>query len=317
MPEQLPLASRIYVAGHTGLAGSAIVRRLRELGYENLVLRSRAELDLRSQDAVECFFGAERPEYVFFAAGTVGGIVANAARPAEFLYDNLAMETNVIHSAWKNGVRKLLFMGSSCIYPKLAPQPMREDSLLTGALEPTNEAYAIAKIAGLKMAAAYRVQYGFRAISLMPSNLYGPGDQFDLENSHVLPALIRRFHDARISGLKQVTLWGTGTARREFLHSSDLASAAVFAMEHYDALDPLNVGSGEEISIAELAEMIARVAGYHGEIRFDSTKPDGTPRKLLDSSRIRALGWKPQIALEEGITSVHQWYVEHAAIVAR
>jgi GDP-L-fucose synthase len=303
MPEQLPLASRIYVAGHTGLAGSAIVRRLRELGYENLVLRSRAELDLRSQDAVECFFGAERPE--------------NAARPAEFLYDNLAMETNVIHSAWKNGVRKLLFMGSSCIYPKLAPQPMREDSLLTGALEPTNEAYAIAKIAGLKMAAAYRVQYGFRAISLMPSNLYGPGDQFDLENSHVLPALIRRFHDARISGLKQVTLWGTGTARREFLHSSDLASAAVFAMEHYDALDPLNVGSGEEISIAELAEMIARVAGYHGEIRFDSTKPDGTPRKLLDSSRIRALGWKPQIALEEGITSVHQWYVEHAAIVAR
>ena len=239
--------------------------------------------------------------------------MANATYPAEFLYENLAIQNNVIHSAWKHGVRKLVFLGSSCIYPKFAPQPIREDSLLTGPLEPTNEAYAIAKIAGLKLCAAYRHQYGFRAISLMPTNLYGPGDNFDLEKSHVLPALIRRFHEARLQGAAEVTLWGTGTPRREFLHVDDLAAAACFLMEHYDGAEPLNVGTGEDLTIAELAAMVARVVGFQGRISYDATKPDGTPRKLLDVSRIHALGWKARIPLEEGIAATYDWYRAQAA----
>src|SRR4029077_4005060 len=255
----LTSASRIFVAGHRGLVGSAIVRRLEETGSRNLLLRDRAQLDLLDQAAVTRFFAEHRPEFVFLAAAKVGGIMANVTQPAEFLYENLAVQTNVIHAAWQQGARKLLFLGSSCIYPKVAPQPIKEEYLLTGPLEPTNEAYAIAKIAGLKLAAAYRAQYGFPAISLMPTNLYGPGDNFDLETSHVLPALIRRFHQAKISGSTEVTLWGTGTPRREFLHVDDLASAACFLMETYDGCDALNVGTGEDLTIAELAELVARV----------------------------------------------------------
>lgn len=316
MPEaQLPAsAGRIFVAGHLGLVGSAIVRHLRETGCRNLLLRTRAELDLRDQLAVSRFFAEHRPQFVFLAAAKVGGIMANAARPAEFLYENLAIQTNVIHSAWQYGARKLLFLGSSCIYPKLAPQPIKEESLLTGPLEPTNEAYAIAKIAGLKLAAAYRAQYGFPAISLMPSNLYGPGDNFDLETSHVLPALIRRFHEAKISGAPEVTLWGTGTPRREFLHVDDLASAACFLMDTYDGPEALNVGTGEDLTIAELADLVARVTGYAGRIRFDPSRPDGTHRKLLDVSRIRAMGWKARIPIKEGVASVYEWYLAHAGL---
>lgn len=315
MPEMqlLTSASRIFVAGHRGLVGSAIVRRLEETGRRNLLLRTRAELDLRDQAAVSRFFGEHRPEFVFLAAAKVGGILANATHPAEFLYENLAIQTNVIHSAWQHGARKLLFLGSSCIYPKLAPQPIKEEYLLTGPLEPTNQAYAIAKIAGLKLAAAYRAQYGFPAISLMPTNLYGPGDNFDLETSHVLPALIRRFYEAKISGAPEVTLWGTGTPRREFLHVDDLAAAACFLMETYDGREALNVGTGEDLTIAELAELVARVTGYSGRIRFDPSRPDGTPRKLLDVSRIRALGWKARIPIEEGVASTYEWYCAHAA----
>ena len=315
MPEMqlLSSASRIFVAGHRGLVGSAIVRRLEETGRRNLLLRTRAELDLRDQAAVMHFFAEHRPEFVFLAAAKVGGILANATHPAEFLYENLAIQTNVIHSAWQHGARKLLFLGSSCIYPKLAPQPIKEEYLLTGPLEPTNQAYAIAKIAGLKLAAAYRAQYGFPAISLMPTNLYGPGDNFDLETSHVLPAMIRRFHEAKISGAPEVTLWGTGTPRREFLHVDDLASAACFLMETYDGREALNVGTGEDLTIAELAELVARVTGYAGGIRFDPSRPDGTPRKLLDVSRIQALGWKARIPIEEGVASAYEWYCTHAA----
>ena len=315
MPETqlLTPASRIFVAGHRGLVGSAIVRRLEETGCRNLLLRTRAELDLRDQAAVSRFFAEHRPEFVFLAAAKVGGIMANATHPAEFLYENLAIQTNVIHSAWQHGARKLLFLGSSCIYPKLAPQPIKEEYLLTGPLEPTNEAYAIAKIAGLKLAAAYRAQYGFPAISLMPTNLYGPGDNFDLETSHVLPALIRRFHEAKISGAPEVTLWGTGRPRREFLHVDDLAYAACFLMETYDGREALNVGTGEDLTIAELAELVARVTGYFGRIRFDPSRPDGTPRKLLDVSRIHALGWKARISTEEGVASTYEWYCAHAA----
>jgi GDP-L-fucose synthase len=288
--------------------GSAIVRRLQASGCRNLLLRTRAELDLRQQTDVQRFFASEKPELVFLAAAKVGGIMANATQPAEFLYENLAIQNNVIHSAWKHGTRKLVFLGSSCIYPKFAPQPIREDSLLTGPLEPTNEAYAIAKIAGLKLCAAYRSQYGFPAISLMPTNLYGPEDNFDLEKSHVLPALIRRFHEARIHGVPEVTLWGTGAPRREFLHVDDLAAAACYLMENYDGAEPLNVGTGEDMTIAELAALVARVVGYHGRIAYDSSKPDGTPRKLLDVSRIHALGWQARISLEEGIESTYRWY---------
>jgi GDP-L-fucose synthase len=309
---RLTQSASVFVAGHRGLVGSAIVRRLDALGCRDVLVRSHSELDLSEQAAVDQFFREHQPEFVFLAAARVGGILANSTRPAEFLHDNLAIQTNVIHAAWKHGAKKLLFLGSSCIYPRLAPQPIKEEYLLTGPLETTNEAYAIAKIAGIKLAAAYRAQYGFSAISLMPTNLYGPGDNFDPESSHVLPAMIRRFHDAKTSGLPSVTLWGTGTPRREFLHVDDLANAACFLMENYDEPELLNVGVGEDITIADLAELVARVVGYNGRIAFDSSRPDGTPRKLLDVSRIRALGWHAQIPLEQGIASTYEWYTTHA-----
>ncbi len=305
--------SRIFVAGHRGLVGSAVLRELERLGYRNLLIETRNNLDLRDQGAVSRFFARQLPEFVFVCAAKVGGIQANATHPAEFLYDNLAIEINLIHAAWRHRAQKLLFLGSSCIYPKLAPQPIKEEYLLTGPLEPTNEAYAIAKIAGMKMAAAYRAEYGFSAISLMPTNLYGPGDNFDLETSHVLPALIRRFHEAKISSAPSVTLWGTGVPRREFLHVDDLASAACWAMETYDAAEHLNVGTGEDLTIAELAQKVAQVVGYTGQIRFDPARPDGTPRKLLDVSRIHSLGWHARIPLEEGIRSTYDWLCTHAA----
>jgi GDP-L-fucose synthase len=305
--------SRIFVAGHRGLVGSAVRRELERLGYRNLLLETRNNLDLRDQGGVSRFFARQLPEFVFVCAAKVGGIQANATHPAEFLYDNLAIEINLIHAAWRHGAQKLLFLGSSCIYPKLAPQPIKEEYLLTGPLEPTNEAYAIAKIAGMKMAAAYRAEYGFSAISLMPTNLYGPGDNFDLETSHVLPALIRRLHEAKISNAPSVTLWGTGVPRREFLHVDDLASAACWAMETYDAAEHLNVGTGEDLTIAELAQKVAQVVGYTGQIRFDPARPDGTPRKLLDVSHIHSLGWRARIPLEEGIRSTYDWLCTHAA----
>jgi GDP-L-fucose synthase len=278
--------AKIYVAGHRGLVGSAILRRLQAEGYQNLVLRTRKELDLTDQRAVYRFFEEERPEYVFLAAAKVGGILANATYPADFIRENLLIQTNVIDAAYRYGVKKLLFLGSSCIYPKYAPQPMKEEYLLTGPLEPTNEAYAVAKIAGIKMVQAYRRQYGFNGISLMPTNLYGPGDNFDLETSHVIPALLRKFHEAKVSGRWEVVVWGTGTPRREFLHVDDLADAALFLMRHYEGEEIVNVGVGEDISIRELAELIAKVVGFRGEIVYDTSKPDGTPRKLLDVSRL-------------------------------
>jgi len=305
--------ARVFVAGHRGLAGSAIVRKLTAEGYSDLLLASRQALDLRRQSGVEDFFARERPEYVFLAAAKVGGILANNSYPAEFLHDNLEIQTNVIHAAWKYGVRKLLFLGSSCIYPKFAPQPIREESLLTGELEPTNEAYAVAKIAGIKMCQAYHRQYGFRAISLMPTNLYGPGDNFDLQGSHVLPALLRKFHEAAAAGAPEVTVWGTGSPRREFLHVDDLAEAAVFLMLNYESPEILNVGTGEDLTIRELAEMMARVTGFQGRLVFDDSKPDGTPRKVLDVSRIHALGWKARIDLEPGIAATYRWYLNRQA----
>jgi GDP-L-fucose synthase len=304
--------SRIFVAGHRGLAGGAIVRALQATGHENLLLRTHAQLDLTRQAAVDAFFEAETPEYVFLAAAKVGGIHANNAYPAEFIRDNLAIQTNVIHAAWRCGVRKLVFLGSSCIYPKLAPQPMPESCLLTGPLEPTNEWYAVAKIAGIKMCQAYRRQYGFDAISLMPTNLYGPGDNFDLENSHVLPALIRKFHEAKAAGASQVVMWGTGTPRREFLHVDDLGAAAVFLMQRYSGEEIVNVGVGEDVTIRELAEMISSMVGYQGQIVQDLSKPDGTPRKLMDVSRLRDLGWKAGIGLREGIEQTYCWFLAHA-----
>jgi GDP-L-fucose synthase len=303
--------ARIFVAGHGGLVGSAIVRRLEADGFSRLLLRSRAQLDLRNQAAVDRFFADERPEYVFLAAAKVGGIQANNRYPAEFIRDNLQIQTNVIDAAYRNGARKLLFLGSSCIYPRNAPQPMPESCLLTGPLEPTNEWYAIAKIAGLKMCQAYRRQYGFDAIAVMPTNLYGPGDNFDLENSHVLPALIRKFHEAQLRGDAHATVWGTGTPRREFLHVDDLADACVFLMERYQGEDVVNIGWGEDISVRELAELVRRIVGFSGRLEFDSTKPDGVPRKLLDVSRMTALGWSPKIRLEEGIVSSHRWFVSN------
>ena len=284
--------SKIFVAGHRGLVGSAIVRNLENHGYKNLVLRGRKETDLTNSTAVARLFETESPEYVFLAAAKVGGILANSSYPADFIRDNLAIQLNVIDAAYKNGVKKLEFLGSSCIYPKFAPQPMKEEYLLTGALEPTNEWYAIAKIAGIKLCQAYRQQYGFNAISLMPTNLYGPGDNFDLKNSHVLPALIRKFHEAKMEGRNEVVIWGTGTPRREFLHVDDLASAAVFLMEQYDGGEIVNVGVGEDVTIAELAGIVKRVVGFEGNLVFDTTKPDGTPRKLLDVSRLTGLGWR-------------------------
>lgn len=303
--------AKIYVAGHRGLVGSAILRRLRVEGYENLVVRTRQELDLTDQRAVNRFFEEERPEYVFLAAAKVGGILANATYPGDFIRENLLIQTNVIDAAHRYGVKKLLFLGSSCIYPKFAPQPMKEEYLLTGPLEPTNEAYAVAKIAGIKMVQAYRRQYGFRGISLMPTNLYGPGDNFDLETSHVIPALLRKFHEAKEAGRKEVVVWGTGTPRREFLHVDDLADACIFLMRHYDEEEIINVGVGEDISIRELAELIARVVGFNGEIVYDTSKPDGTPRKLLDVSRLFALGWRPRISLEEGLRQTYEWFRVH------
>ncbi len=306
-------ASRIYVAGHRGLVGGAILRRLQRAGYGNLITRTHSELDLTSQAAVDAFFETERPEYVFLAAARVGGILANSTYPADFIRENLLIQTNVIDAAYRSGVRKLLFLGSSCIYPKFAPQPMKEEYLLTGELEPTNEPYAVAKIAGIVMVRSYRRQYGFNGISLMPTNLYGPGDNFDLETSHVLPAMIRKFHDAKVAAAPSVTLWGTGTPRREFLHVDDLADAAVFLMERYDDEGIVNVGVGDDVSIAELAEMVREVVGYEGKIEWDTSKPDGTPRKLLDVSRLDGLGWSARIGLREGIEQTYQWYLDNAA----
>jgi GDP-L-fucose synthase len=304
--------SPIFVAGHRGLVGSAIVRRLQAQGFNNLLLIPRAELDLGDQAAVERFFAQRRPEFVFLAAAKVGGILANDTRPAEFLRDNLAIQTNVIDAAYRHGARKLLFLGSSCIYPKHAPQPMPEECLLTGPLEPTNEWYAIAKIAGLKMCQAYRRQYGFDAICAMPTNLYGPGDNFDLRTSHVLPALIRKFHEARIQGAPEVEVWGTGKPRREFLHVDDLADACLFLMDSYSDERPVNVGWGADISIAELAALVGKTIGYTGKPTFNATLPDGTPRKLLDVSRMQAAGWTARIPLAEGLASTYRWFLENA-----
>lgn len=302
-------SSRIYVAGHRGLVGSALVRELRARGFANLVLRSRASLDLTDQRSVDQLLADERPEYVFLAAAKVGGILANSTYAAEFIRENLAIQLNVIDSAYRHGVTKLACFGSSCIYPKLAPQPIKEEYLLTGLPEPTNEWYAIAKIAGIKLCQGYRAQYDFNAISLMPTNLYGPGDNFDLKTSHVLPALIRKFHEAKFEGRPEATIWGNGTPFREFLHVDDLASAAVFLMENYNEGQIVNIGTGEDLTIAELAELVARVTGYTGKIVFDTTKPNGTPRKLLDVSRIHAMGWHHRIPLEEGIRRTYDWYL--------
>ena len=309
--------SKIYVAGPGGLVGGAIVRRLRAQGYIDVVTRSSADLDLRDQHAVNRFFSSEKPEFVFLAAAKVGGIRANDSFPADFLRDNLQIQTNVIDAAHRNDVRKLLFLGSSCIYPKLAQQPIKEDSLLSGPLEPTNEWYAIAKIAGLKMCQAYRRQYGFNAIAAMPTNLYGPGDNFDLNNSHVLPALIRKFHEGKINSDVQVTVWGTGSPRREFLHVDDLAHASVFLMEMYGGEEPINVGCGQDVSIKELAELVRRTVGYSGAVEWDTSKPDGTPRKLLDVSRISALGWRPSIPLPDGIRSTYEWFLANQSALRR
>ncbi|AIE86635.1 GDP-L-fucose synthase [Fimbriimonas ginsengisoli] len=305
--------ARIYVAGHRGLVGSAIVRRLQNDGYENLIVRTHKELDLTDREAVESFFTEEKPEYVILAAAKVGGIHANNAYPADFIFQNLAIQGNVIDAAYRHKTEKLLFLGSSCIYPKLAPQPMREDVLLTGPLEPTNQAYAIAKIAGLEMCRSYYRQYGFRSVSLMPTNLYGPYDNFDLENSHVLPAMMRKFHDAKERGDKQVTLWGSGTPRREFLHADDLASAAVFLMNNHEDPDLVNVGVGEDVTIRELAETVRSAVGWNGEIVWDSSKPDGTPRKLMDVSKIHSLGWRHSIEFEDGVRDTYEWFKNNMA----
>lgn len=301
--------SRIFVAGHKGLVGSAILRRLRLEGYTRLITRTHRELDLCRQSEVEAFFEAESPEYVFLAAARVGGILANSTFPAEFIYQNLMIQTNLIQTAYQRGVKKLLFLGSSCIYPRDCPQPMKEDALLSGKLEPTNEPYAIAKIAGIKMCQAYSRQYGTRFISVMPTNLYGPGDNFDPETSHVLPALVRKFHEAKIRNLGNfVTIWGTGAPRREFLHVDDLADACLFLMKNYDEDEIVNIGVGKDISIRELCELIRSIVGFDGEIRFDPSKPDGTPRKLLDVSKLEALGWRSNIPLNKGIRATYEWY---------
>ncbi len=303
--------ARILVAGHRGLVGSAVVRRLQAAGYRNLLLASREQLDLRDQAAVNYWFKANRPEYVFLAAGTVGGILANSSRPAEFIYDNMLIHATVVHASHLYGVRKLLYLGSSCIYPRSAPQPMKEEHLLSGALEPSNEPYAVAKIAGIKLCRAYRRQYGCDFISAMPTNLYGPGDNFSLESSHVLPAMIRKFHDAKVSGQPEVTLWGTGQPRREFLHVDDLADACVFLMNRYSDDEHVNVGTGKDVTIAELAEMVRVVVCPQAQITYDTSKPDGTPRKLLDVGRLHSLGWSHRVELQEGIASTYDWFVSH------
>ncbi len=300
--------AKIYVAGHRGMVGSALWRLLEQRGHTNLVGRSSAEMDLRHQESVARFFREEKPEYVFLAAARVGGILANSTRPGEFIYDNLVMETNIIASAWKEGVKKLLFLGSSCIYPRLAPQPIREESLLSGPLEPTNAPYAVAKIAGIVLCQSFNRQYGTNYISVMPTNLYGPGDNFDPESSHVLPGMIHKFEEARKKNSPEVILWGTGSPKREFLHVDDLARACLHLMECYEEDEPVNVGTGEDCSIRELAEKIREATGYGGEIRWDTSKPDGTPRKLLEVSRIHKLGWHHSISLEEGIRTTLEWY---------
>ena len=310
-------AAKIYVAGHRGMGGSAIVRALRDAGHTAIVTRPSAELDLRDGAATRAFLAAEQPAYVVMAAARVGGIKANSTEPYDFLYDNLAMAANVIDGSRRAGVRKLLFLGSSCIYPKMAPQPIREESLLTGPLEVTNEAYAIAKIAGIKLCDHARAQYGSDFISAMPCNLYGTGDNFSLEHSHVLPAIIRKMHEAKLRGDASLRLWGTGTPLREFLHADDLAEACVLLLERYSQAGHINVGSGEELSIRQLAEQIAQVVGFTGRLEFDPSMPDGTPRKMMDVSRIRALGWKPRIALPEGIRSAYAWYLAHSAEARR
>jgi GDP-L-fucose synthase len=307
----LEKSERIYVAGHNGMAGSAIVRRLKAEGYTNFVFRSSSEIDLRDQHAVARFFAHEKPDHVFLAAAKVGGILSNNKYRAEFLYDNLAIESNVIFSAYRNNVKKLMFLGSSCIYPKMAPQPLKEEYLLTGKLEPTNEPYAIAKIAGIKMCEAFRDQYQCNFISVMPTNLYGPNDNYHPENSHVLPALLRKFHEGKIDGKPTVTVWGTGNALREFLHVDDFADACMFLMNHYDEKDFINIGVGKDISIRDLALLIRKITGYTGDIVFDTDKPDGTPRKLMDTTKLNSLGWHPKISLEEGIASIYKDYVLH------
>jgi GDP-L-fucose synthase len=303
-------SSRIAIAGSLGLVGSAICRALQRRGYSNLILWHRSAVDLRDAPAIQRRFEIDKPEYVFLAAGRVGGILANDLYPADFLQDNLAIQSNVLQGSWRYGVRKILTLGSSCIYPKLAPQPIKEDYLLTGLLEPTNQWYAIAKIAGIKLAQAYQKQYGLNAISLMPTNLYGPGDNFDLNSSHVLPALIRKCHEAKKSKAPTVTIWGTGSPMREFLHVDDLADAALFLMLNYDSPEIINVGVGEDISIRQLAEIVRQVVGFEGDLVFDTSKPDGTPRKLLDISRLTALGWKAKISLCEGIKQTYGWYLQ-------
>lgn len=307
----MELSSKIFVAGHKGMVGSAIVRALQKAGYNNIITKSHKELDLCRQDQVEAFFAQEKPEYVFLAAAKVGGIVANSQAPADFMYDNMTLEMNVIHSAWKNNCKKLLFLGSSCIYPRMAPQPMKEDCLLTSALEETNEAYALAKIAGLKYCAYLNKQYGTDFISAMPTNLYGPNDNYHPTHSHVLPALIRRFHEAKAEGLPSVSCWGTGKALREFLYVDDLADACLFLMNNYSGEETVNVGTGKELSIRELTELVAKVVGYEGDILWDSSKPDGTPRKLLDVSKLENLGWKYTVELEEGIKLSYKDFLEN------
>lgn len=316
--------AKVFVAGHRGMVGSALVRQLEQRGCRNLLLKSSAELDLRNQAAVAAFFEQEQPEYVLLAAARVGGIIANSTRKAEFIYDNLMIQTNVIHEAYRTGVKRLLFLGSTCIYPKSAPQPIRESDLLTSSLEPTNDAYAVAKIAGIFQCRSYNQQYGTRFLAAMPNNLYGPGDNFDLTGSHVLPALLRKFHEAKQTGAPSVTVWGTGTPLREFMHVDDLADASVFLMNlpddqygdlltYPDAPALINIGSGQEISIAGLAGLVRQVVGYQGEIVFDTDKPDGTPRKLADSSRLHALGWQHRIALEDGVRDAYRWFVDTTA----
>jgi GDP-L-fucose synthase len=312
MPEMTPDA-RIFVAGHNGLVGGAISRALRAAGYTSLIERSRAELDLTRQAEVEAFFDAERPEYVFLAAAKVGGIHANDTLRAEFIYQNMMIGANVIDAAWRSGAKKLLFLGSSCIYPRLAPQPIPEEALLTSALEPTNEPYAIAKIAGLKLCENYRRQYGFDAISLMPTNLYGPGDNFDLESSHVIPALMRKAHEAKVGNAPAMSVWGTGAAYREFLHVDDLADASIFLMNRYSETETINVGVGEDVTIKELVTLICDVVGYRGELAFDTSKPDGAPRKMLNVGRLQALGWRPKTGLRDGLAATYAWYLENMA----
>ncbi|HMD73089.1 MAG TPA: GDP-L-fucose synthase [Steroidobacteraceae bacterium] len=306
-------ASRIYIAGHRGLVGSAIVRALQQRGHESLLLRTHPQLDLTHQAAVHEFFDRERPEVVILAAARVGGIHANNSHPAAFIRDNLLIQDNVIDAAYRAGVQKFVFLGSSCIYPKLAAQPIKEEYLLTGSLEPTNEWYAIAKIAGIKLCQAYRREFGFNAISLMPTNLYGPGDNFDLQTSHVLPALIRRFHEAKSRGDPSVTIWGTGTPRREFLHVDDLADAVLHLLDTYDDEPIVNIGWSEDVTISELAQLVAAAAGFGGSVLFDASKPDGAPRKLLDTSRLTALGWRPKITLKDGIERTYAWFQTHVA----